>query len=240
MIMKANPLASLDRERIEAELDKEGYALLPGLVDPEQVVSLAAKVISQRKRAHRLEDAALGRGLSWRPSGELQSPLETWRHALYEMLAPLANRWNEVMGLTPSFPAQFENYLARDHGHGGRRSNVELTQLCQDDYQALHQSADGEHGFPVQLVLLLSEPGVAFTGGEFVMTEQRPRMQSRPMVLPMGSGDAALITVARRPFKGSKGYYRVNMKHAISRVRSGERLGLELLFHDAPEDDGDG
>ena len=113
------------------------------------------------------------------------------------------------------------------------RALSHLSRLCVGDYVALHQRNDGDQVFPLQVVALLSEPGTDFEGGEFVMTEQRPRMQSRPMVLPLGLGDAAIITTSLRPFKGAKGHYRVNLKHAISRVRKGRRIGMALTFHDA-------
>jgi len=147
-------------------------------------------------------------------------------------LAPIANHWAELLGKDSYYPSTLDGFLRGNHEASQIESLATASCLQEGDYQALHQHAEGKHVFPLQLVVLLSDPGTDFTGGEFVMTEQRPRMQSRPMVLPLRQGDAALITVAHRPHKGSNGYYRVNLKHAISRVHSGERIGVELLFHD--------
>ena len=180
-------IAGADWARIEAQLDEEGFAILPGLMDQPQVRDLA-----------------------------------DLREALYPRLVAIADRWNETLG-SPVRPP------ARRSGEAPTRSTS--TVLRQGDYQPLHQSAGAEQGFAFQLTALLSEPGRDFTGGEFVMVEQRPRMQSRPMVVPLKKGDVAIIASAQRPHRGSKGYYRVKVKHAISRVRSGERVGMELLFH---------
>ena len=177
-------MASADWARIEAQLDEEGYAILPGLMNESRVRDLA--------------------------------DLGEW---LYPLLVPLANRWNERLGSAVRHPARVP---------GSPRSNLFV--LRQGDYQPLHQGAGAEPGFAFQLTALLSEPGRDFTGGEFVMVEQRPRMQSRPIVVPLKKGDVAVIAGAQRPQRGSQGYYRVKLKHAISRIRSGERVGMELLF----------
>jgi len=137
------------------------------------------------------------------------------------------------MGIDHRYPAELEDFLRHNQKAGQTRAQSHLSRLGLEDHVSLHQRNDGEQVFPMQIVAVLSEPGTDFRGGEFVMTEQRPRMQSRPMVLPLKLGDAAIITVAERPFKVTKGYYRVNLKHAIGRVRKGERIGLELSFHDA-------
>jgi hypothetical protein len=163
----------------------------------------------------------------------LPAPLEELRNAFYRGLAPIANRWKDALDIPHRYPDTLDAFLMQNRKAGQVWAQSNLTRLPADGYQTLHQRSDGEQVFPLQLVALLSEPEKDFTGGEFVMTEQRPRMQSRPMVLPLRRGDVAVIAVAQRPFKGSKGYYRVNLKHAISRVRSGERIGLELMFHDA-------
>ena len=138
------------------------------------------------------------------------------------------------MGVDHRYPAELEDFLRRNQKAGQTRAQSHMSRLGVEDHVSLHQRNDGEQVFPMQIVAVLSEPGAEFQGGEFVMTEQRPRMQSRPSVLPLKLGDAAIIATAERPFKGTKGYYRVNLKHAISRVRKGERIGLELSFHDAP------
>src|SRR5450830_1844719 len=232
--MKNSPITSLDRERITVDLDQEGYCLLPKLFDAEQARALGASVMHAAgdRVQQSLEKIGLGRGALWRLTGPSPVPLDAWRDALYALLAPIANKWNTAMGLESVYPAKLGEFQPEQPAGSQSRSHVTLSRLREDDYQALHQSTNGEAAFPLQLIILLSEPGADFQGGEFVMTEQRPRMQSRPMVVPLRLGDAALITVATRPFKGSKGYYRVNMKHAVSRVRWGERLGLELLLHD--------
>ena len=164
----------------------------------------------------------------------MPAPLDAWRTAFYGHLAAIANRWNDTLGMDDRYPATLGDFLRRNRKAGQTRGQSYLSRLGVEDHVPLHQRNAGEEVFPLQLVALLSEPGTDFQGGEFVMTEQRPRTQSRPMVLPLGLGDAALIATAQRPFKGSKGHYRVNLKHAIGRVRQGERIGLELSFHDAP------
>lgn len=205
-------IAGLDWASIGAQLDQEGYAVIPGLL---------SELLSESE----VRDLATLHG-----SASIVADLRT---SFYKHLAPVANRWNDVLDVSHRYPGTLDAFLARNRKAGQIRSQPDLSRLRAGDYQALHQRSDGEQVFPLQLVALLSEPGKDFTGGEFVMTEQRPRMQSRPMVLPLRKGDMAVITVARRPHKGTRGYYRVNLKHAIARVRSGERVGLELLLHDA-------
>lgn len=225
----------LDWPGIAAQLDAEGYAVLPGLLTREQARALGQRAgRAEGVRQESLAASGLGQGDLFYFAERLPLSLAAWQEALYHHLAPIANRWNTALDVAYRYPAGLPEFLERMHQAGQRRRQSNLSRLGEDDYLALHQRIDGEHVFPLQWVALLSEPGKDFTGGEFVMTEQRPRMQSRPMVLPLKLGDAAIITTAQRPFKGSEGYYRVNLKHAISRVRGGERLGLELSFHDAP------
>jgi hypothetical protein len=224
----------LDWAGIGAQLDAEGCCLLPGLLGAE----------AARRLARRMPVAADGEGASRRGAdpgnaevfyfdSALPAPLDAWRTAFYGHLAAIANRWNDTLGMDDRYPATLGDFLRRNRKAGQTRGQSYLSRLGVEDHVPLHQRNAGEEVFPLQLVALLSEPGTDFQGGEFVMTEQRPRMQSRPMVLPLGLGDAALIATAQRPFKGSKGHYRVNLKHAIGRVRQGERIGLELSFHDA-------
>jgi hypothetical protein len=219
---------------ISAQLDTEGHALLPGLLDPDLAHDLARQA-DARKAAHRVSLASkdLGRGELLYFRASLPAPWMTWRTAFYRHLAVVANRWNEILNVGYRYPAKLNDFLQRNRKGGQVQPQSHLNRLGVEDYLALHHRDDGEHVFPLQVIALLSEPGRDFQGGEFVMTEQRPRMQSRPMVLPLELGDAAIISTAERPFKGSKGYYRVNLKHAISRVRRGERIGVELSFHDA-------
>jgi hypothetical protein len=146
---------------------------------------------------------------------------------------PIANRWNEAMNIAVRYPAQHADFIARCHAAGQTRPTPLLLHYSEGDYNCLHQDLYGEHVFPLQLVLLLSEPGRDFSGGEFVMTEQRPRMQSRPVVLPLRQGDAAVIAVQHRPVQGTRGVYRVNMRHGVSVLRSGERSTAGIIFHDA-------
>ncbi len=190
----------LDWTSIATQLDAEGYALLPGLLDAGRARNLARRITTA--------------------DGDLSSPLEAWHKELHRHLPVIANRWNELLGRDERYSVD----RMREQCHPNR--------LVEGDHIPLHQREE-ERVFPLQIVALLSEPGQDFRGGEFVMTERRPRMQSRPMVLPLKLGDAAIITTAERPFKGFGGYYRVNLKHAISRVLGGERIGLELSFHDA-------
>ncbi len=156
--------------------------------------------------------------------GNLQS-------GFYPPLAQVSNQWNDILQLPYRFPPQFTNFHAQCRAVGQQQALPRLTCLRTDEHLALGQDAEGEHVFPFQLAGVLSAPGEDFTGGEFILTEQHPRMQSRPMVVPLQPGDLAVITTVHRPFKGNKGYYRVNMKNAIGRVRSGERRGFLLSFH---------
>jgi len=230
-------IARLDWASIEMQLDQEGYAILPGLLSESQVRDLAAlRDSTSIDRRVSLASEGFGRGDQSYFSDALPPLIADLRTCLYKHLAPVANRWNETLGVPHRYPDTLDTLLVQDREAGQTRSQSNLSRLREGDYVALHQRRDGEQVFPLQLVALLSAPGKDFTGGEFVMTEQRPRMQSRPMVLPLCKGDMAIISVAQRPHKGTKGHYRVNLKHAISRVRGGERIGLELVFHGARQD----
>lgn len=225
----------LNWPRIGTELGAEGYALLPGLMDADQIESLVERMQKEGERKIPPPHAADLGGADVRYFGvELPTPLDALRTALYGHLAMIANRWNNILGIADRYPVALDDFLLRNQQAGQKRGQSYLSRLGVGDHMPLHQRNDGEQVFPLQIVALLSTPGTDFLGGEFVMTEQRPRMQSRPVVLPLRFGDVAIIATAQRPFKGTKGHYRVNLKHAISRVRKGVRIGVELSFHDAP------
>lgn len=227
-------LDRLDWVDIGRQMDAEGYAVLSGLLGHDEARDLARQVSTIGLHRVALEPSDLGRGELFYFDTGLPVLLAQWRAALYRRLTIIANRWNETQDINHRYPAAFEAFLQRNREAGQTRAQSHLSRLSGSDYISLHQRNDGEQVFPMQIVAVLSEPGIDFQGGEFVMTEQRPRMQSRPVVLPLKLGDLAIIATAERPFKGVKGYYRVNLKHAVSRVRQGERMGLELSFHDAP------
>jgi hypothetical protein len=155
------------------------------------------------------------------------------RTSIYPQLVPIANRWNTAMGIDVRYPAKHADFLTRCHDAGQLRPTPLLLQYGTGDYNCLHQDLYGEHVFPIQVAVLLSEPGRDFTGGEFVLTEQRPRMQSRPEVVPLMQGDAVVFAVHHRPVQGTRGVYRVNLRHGVSRLRSGHRHTVGIIFHDA-------
>jgi hypothetical protein len=159
--------------------------------------------------------------------------VQVLRSHLYPALAPIANRWNEAMGIDVRYPEDHAAFLARCREAGQTRPTPLLLQYGEGDYNCLHQDLYGEHVFPIQVAILLSEPERDFTGGEFVMTEQRPRMQSRPLIVPLRQGDAAIFAVHHRPVQGTRGVYRVNMRHGVSRIRAGRRHTMGIIFHDA-------
>jgi hypothetical protein len=231
------PLPAYDWRAVDAELDREGVAVLPGLLAPPacQVLAQLYDVAGEGVFRSRVVMARHGFG-----QGEykyfdypLPEPLAGLRTALYGHLAPTANRWNSALGLAPRYPASHAEYLARCHAAGQTRATPLLLRYGPGDYNCLHQDLYGEHVFPLQVVILLSQPGRDFEGGEFVLTEQRPRMQSRPLVVPLRQGDAAVFAVSHRPVQGTRGIYRVTMRHGVSRVRRGARSTAGLIFHDA-------
>lgn len=223
----------LDWTTIATQLDREGYALLPGLLSFEQADTLARQARNM-ERHREIITGGSGHGERFFLPEPLPSPLDVIQTHFYTHLVHIANRWNEVLQTPDRYPTDLVQFLDFNRDCGQARTLSHLNRLGEADNLTLQQYTEGKQIFPLQIIALLSEPGSDFEGGELVMTEQRPRMQSRPMVLPLQQGDAAIIATAQRPFKGSKGYYRVQTRHAVSRVRRGERIGLELFFHHAP------
>ncbi|WP_026349798.1 2OG-Fe(II) oxygenase [Bordetella sp. FB-8] len=236
MAESATLVDRLDWRAICAQLDAEGYAVLPGLLGTDLAHGLARGILERPARNRELFACAkTGRGDCLHFDIGLPAPLQDLRVALYRRLAGLANRWCEILGIGRRYPARLDDFARLNREAGQGHAQFCVNRLGSGDAMPLHQRGDGAWVFPMQVVALLSEPGEDFTGGEFVMTEQRPRMQSRVMVLPLGFGDAAIIATAARPFEGANGPYRVNTKHGISLVRRGQRIGMELSFHDARE-----
>ncbi|WP_029920284.1 2OG-Fe(II) oxygenase [Nevskia soli] len=228
-------VAALDWERIGAELDAQGCAVIPGLLDRARCESLAG--LYPRDEIFRsrvvMGRHGFGRGEYRYFSYPLPEIVAGLREAFYPRLTPIANRWNAAMGIETRYPERHPEFIARCHTAGQTRPTPLLLQYGVDDYNCLHQDLYGEHVFPLQLAILLSEPGRDFSGGEFVLTEQRPRMQSRPEVVPLRQGDAVVFAVHHRPVQGTRGVYRVNLRHGVSRLRSGQRHTLGVIFHDA-------
>ncbi|HZY20734.1 MAG TPA: 2OG-Fe(II) oxygenase [Ramlibacter sp.] len=229
-------LAGHDWDQVADGLDEEGVAVLPGLLAPDECDGLArlydAGTQASRSRVV-MAHHGFGRGEYKYFDHPLPDLLSQLRRALYARLVPIANRWNTLLGLRPLYPASHADYLAQCHAAGQTRATPLLLRYGPGDFNCLHQDLYGDLVFPLQVVILLSEPGVAFEGGEFVMTEQRPRMQTRPLVVPIGRGDAAVLAVRHRPVQGVRGTYRVHMRHGVSRVRRGTRFTAGLIFHDA-------
>lgn len=226
---------SLDWRSIAADLDARGHAMGAGLLTPAQCEALAALYASERLFRSRviMSRHGFGRGEYQYFNYPLPDVVATLRGSLYPHLVPIANRWNEVLGSDVRFPAEHAEFIARCHAAGQKRPTPLLLQYAADDYNCLHQDLYGEQVFPLQLAVLLSAPEHDFTGGEFVLTEQRPRMQSRAEVVPLTQGDAVVFAVHHRPVQGTRGVYRVNMRHGVSRLHSGRRHTLGVIFHDA-------
>ena len=231
----ADRVSTYDWPAITAELDGAGCAILPQLLSADECRAIAALYPDERHFRSRVVMARYGFG-----KGEyryfaypLPAPIEALRTALYPQLAELANRWNERMGIDRRYPADHADFLARCHAAGQNRPTPLLLQYGPGDYNCLHQDLYGEFVFPIQIAILLSAPDEDFTGGEFVLTEQRPRMQSRAEVVPLRQGDALAFAVHHRPVQGTRGSYRVNMRHGVSRLRAGQRHTLGIIFHDA-------
>jgi hypothetical protein len=226
---------TFDWRRISLELDNQGNAILERLVSPDECQALAAMYPMDELFRSRVVMGrhGFGRGEYKYFNYPLPDIIAELRTVLYEQLAPVANRWNAAMGSEIRYPETHADFLQRCHNAGQVRPTPLLLQYGEGDYNCLHQDLYGEHVFPIQVAILLSEPSRDFTGGEFVLTEQRPRMQSRPEVVPLRQGDAVAFAVHHRPVKGTRGFYRVNLRHGVSRLRSGRRHTLGIIFHDA-------
>ena len=224
-----------DWTRVAQDLDARGSATVERLMTPEACEALAASYTLDRSFRSRVVMArhGFGRGEYKYFSYPLPGIVHALRTALYGRLAPTANRWNEAMGVGVRYPDRHAGFIERCHAAGQVRPTPLLLKYEADDYNCLHQDVYGEHIFPLQVTVLLSRPGRDFDGGEFVITEQRPRMQSRAEVIPLRQGDAVIFAVQRRPVQGTRGAYRVNLRHGVSRVRSGNRCTLGIIFHDA-------
>jgi hypothetical protein len=226
---------AIDWGQAASDLDAQGCAVLNGLLLRDECRALAALYPDDTQFRSRVVMGryGFGRGEYKYFSYPLPAVIAELRPALYAQLHGIANRWNEAMGIDIRHPEDHAAFLERCHAAGQVRPTPLLLQYGTGDYNCLHQDLYGEHVFPLQVAILLSEPGRDFCGGEFVLTEQRPRMQSRPEVVPLLQGDAVAFAVHHRPVRGTRGFYRVNLRHGVSRIRSGHRHTVGVIFHDA-------
>jgi uncharacterized protein len=226
---------AIDWPRVATDLDASGVARLEGLLTADECEALATLYDNERGFRSTIVMArhGFGRGEYKYFAYPLPDIVTQLRPALYAPLVPIANHWNEAMGIAVRYPETHAAFIKRCHAAGQTRPTPLLLKYGAGDYNCLHQDLYGEHVFPLQVVILLSEPGKDFTGGEFVLTEQRPRMQSRAEVVALRRGDAAVFAVHHRPVKGTRGFYRVTMRHGVSALRSGHRQTAGIIFHDA-------
>jgi hypothetical protein len=220
---------------VSQDLDAQGNAIIERLLSPDECQALAAlypKDDTFRSRVV-MERHGFGRGEYKYFNYPLPDLVAALRTAIYPQLVPIANRWNKAMDIDVRYPEKHADFIERCHQAGQIKPTPLLLHYEAGDYNCLHQDLYGEHAFPLQLTILLSDPGKDFTGGEFVMTEQRPRMQSRPIVVPLRQGDGVVFAVYHRPVRGTRGVYRVNLRHGVSCIRSGRRHTLGIIFHDA-------
>jgi hypothetical protein len=231
----ATPAAALDWAGIAARLDAYGCATTGALLTPGQCAALAESYASDALFRSRIVMArhGFGRGEYKYFTYPLPDLVAELRETLFPPLADIANRWNETMGIDLAYPCDHASYLSRCHQARQTKPTPLLLQYGPGDYNCLHQDLYGENVFPLQVAFLLSRPGEDFTGGEFVLTEQRPRMQSRAEIVPLVQGEGVIFPVHHRPVQGTRGSYRVNMRHGVSRLRSGQRHTLGIIFHDA-------
>ena len=228
-------LQRVDASALEDDLEAQGWSLLRGLLAASECHDIASLYAQGRGFRSRVVMArhGFGQGEYLYFSYPLPPLIQALRTGLYPRLAPVANRWHERMGMDVRFPEGHAEFLARCAAAGQSRPTPLLLQYGPGDYNCLHQDLYGEHVFPLQVAVLLSEPTADFTGGEFVLTEQRPRMQTRAAVVPLTQGDAVVFAVNSRPVRGTRGDYRVKMRHGVSRIGEGHRHTLGIIFHDA-------
>jgi hypothetical protein len=231
----AERIAALDWQRLATDLDAHGCAVASAVLSPPECVALVATYAANEPFRSRIVMAhhGFGRGEYKYFAYPLPDVVGSLRSALYPPLASIANRWNAALGTAVRYPDAHAAFLERCHGAGQTRPTPLLLHYGAGDYNCLHQDLYGEHVFPLQATFLLSVPGHDFTGGEFVLTEQRPRQQSRAEVVPLSQGDGVIFPVHHRPVQGMRGMYRVNMRHGVSRLHSGQRHTLGVIFHDA-------
>ena len=228
-------VSAFDWQQAQAELDRQGWTVLPGLLRGSECGAISSLYRPRDWfRSHVvMARHGFGQGEYRYFAYPLPALVEQLRTELYARLAPIANRWNERMGIAARFPDEHAAFLDRCHAAGQARPTPLLLKYGPGDYNCLHQDLYGEHVFPLQVAVLLSQPEKDFIGGEFILTEQRPRMQSRAAVVPLERGDAVVFAVNDRPHRGTRGDYRVKMRHGVSEVRSGRRHTLGIIFHDA-------
>ncbi|MGB7034612.1 MAG: 2OG-Fe(II) oxygenase [Xanthobacteraceae bacterium] len=228
-------VGSLDWPAIAADLDAYGCATTGPLLSPADCAALIESYPQDAPYRSRIVMArhGFGRGEYKYFAYPLPPVVAALREALFPPLARLANRWNEMLGVAAAYPPDHARYLRQCHAAGQNKPTPLLLQYGAGDYNCLHQDIYGEHVFPLQVAFLLSRPDADFSGGEFVLVEQRPRMQSRAEIVPLSQGEGVIFPVHHRPVQGSRGIYRVNMRHGVSRLRSGRRYTLGIIFHDA-------
>jgi len=228
-------IETIDWPRVSHDLDAQGSAMIEQLISADECHALAGLYSKSDIFRSRVVMAqhGFGRGEYKYFRYPLPDLVGALRATIYPHLVPIANHWNEQMGREIRYPEKHSDFIQRCHRAGQVRPTPLLLQYGTGDYNCLHQDLYGEHVFPLQLTILLSRPGEDFTGGEFVMTEQRPRTQSRPIVVPLCLGDAVVFAVYHRPVQGARGSFRVNLRHGVSRLRSGHRCTLGIIFHDA-------
>lgn len=227
--------ATLDWPAIAAELDQFGASVVGPILSVDACQALIERYQDDALFRNRvvMERHGYGRGEYKYFAAPLPPDITELRQQLYAPLALIANRWNEAMGIEIRYPKDHEAFRKRCHAAGQTKPTPLLLKYGVDDFNCLHQDLYGEHVFPLQVAILLSKPGQDFTGGEFTLTEQRPRKQSRVEVVPLQQGTGVIFPVRQRPVQGSRGAYRVNMRHGVSRIRSGSRFTLGIIFHDA-------